>query len=56
MIASGVQTWILIILWGQGLLVPGYGSRGECEAAQKAARNLVTYCIPGPVEASNARG
>ena len=57
---TGVQTFALVLLYFQSLaVIPGYGSRAECEAAQRmftevmrqdGKRGVSSYCVVGPVE------
>lgn len=56
----GVQTFALVMLYVSSLaVIPGYGSRAECEAAQRmfaeamrqdGRRSVSSYCVTGPVE------
>jgi hypothetical protein len=51
-----IQTFVLVLVYANSIaVVPGYGSRAECEAAARFATVHVgvrgANCIPGPVEA-----
>ena len=54
----GVQTYVLVLLFGINnvAVVPGYGSRAECDAAvrivesQPGTHRGKAFCVPGPVE------
>lgn len=55
----GVQTFALVLVYVNSLaVIPGYGSRAECDASQRILTELMrqdkriisTYCVPGPVE------
>lgn len=55
----GVQTFALVLYVNSLAVIPGYGSRAECEAAQRVViesmrrdglRQVLAFCVPGPVE------
>ena len=55
----GVQTFVMVIIFLSSVsTIPGYGSRGECEATSRLVvegfriegRKATAFCVPGPVE------
>lgn len=55
----GVQTFVLVLYVSNLAVIPGYGSRAECEAAQRVViesmrkdglRQVLAFCVTGPVE------
>lgn len=55
----GVQTFVLVLVYMNSLaVIPGYGSRAECDAASRVVveairttgRAPAAVCVPGPVE------